>query len=190
MLAQLLYQVLDWLFGFFTLALLARLAMQWTRASFRNPLGQFVVAVTDWAVVPARRLIPSAFGFDLPTLLLAWLAQAMFHGLVFGLFATMAAVTPGAILSLALLAVVATVRLAIYLLFGAVIVSALLSWINPYAPLAPVVNAIAQPFLRPLQRLIPTLGGVDLSPLVLLLALQVLLSLLSSAQRILFPFPG
>ena len=191
MLAQLLYQVLDWLFGFFTLALLARFAMQWTRASFRNPLGQFVVAVTDWAVVPVRRLIPSAFGFDLPTLLLAWLAQAMFLGLVFGLFATAAAVTPGAILSLALLAVVATARLAIYLLFGAVIVSALLSWINPYAPLAPVVNAIAQPFLRPLQRLIPTIGGVDLSPLVLLLVLQILLSLLSSAQRILFPlFPG
>ena len=191
MLAQLLYQVLDWLFGFFTLALLARFAMQWTRASFRNPLGQFVVAVTDWAVVPVRRLIPSAFGVDLATLFLAWLAQAMFHGLVFGLFTAAAAVTPGAIASLALLAVVTTARLAIYLLFGAVIVSALLSWINPYAPLAPVVNAIALPFLRPLQRLIPTIGGVDLSPLVLLLVLQVLLSLLTSVQRSLFPFlPG
>jgi len=191
MLAQLFYQVLDWLFGFFTLALLARFAMQWTRASFRNPLGQFVVAVTDWAVVPVRRLIPSAFGFDLTTLFLAWLAQAMFHGLVFGLFAPAAAVTPAAIFSLALLAVLATARLAIYLLMGAVIISALLSWINPYAPLAPVFNAIAQPFLRPLQRLIPTIGGVDLSPLVLLLALQVLLSLLTWAQRILLPFfPG
>ena len=95
MLAQLLYQVIDWLFGFFTLALLARFAMQWTRASFRNPLGQFVVAVTDWAVVPVRRLVPSAFGVDLATLLLAWLAQAMFHGLVFGLFTAAAAITPG-----------------------------------------------------------------------------------------------
>ena len=191
MLAQLFYQILDWLFGFFTLALLARFAMQWTRASFRNPLGQFVVAVTDWAVVPVRRLIPSAFGFDLTTLFLAWLAQAMFHGLVFGLFAPAAAVTPAAIFSLALLAVLATARLASYLLMGAVIISARLSWINPYAPLAPVFNAIAQPFLRPLQRLIPTIGGVDLSPLVLLLALQVLLSLLTWAQRILLPFfPG
>lgn len=191
MLSHLLYQVLDWVFGFFTLALLARIAMQWTRASFRNPLGQFVVAVTDWAVVPARRLIPSAFGFDLPTLLLAWLAQAMFHGLVFGLFATAAVATPAAILWLALLAAVTTARLAIYLLIGSVIISALLSWINPYAPLAPVFNAIARPFLRPLQRLIPTIGGVNLSPLVLLLALQVLLSLLAWAQRMLFPFlPG
>ncbi len=191
MLAQLLYQLLDWVFGFFTLALLARFAMQWTRASFRNPLGQFVVAVTDWAVVPTRRLIPSAFGVDLATLLLAWLAQAMFHGLVFGLFTAAAIVTPGTIASLALLALVATVRLAIYLLFGAVIVSALLSWINPYAPLAPVVNAIALPFLRPLQRLIPTIGGVDLSPLVLLLLLQIILSLLASVQHTLFPLlPG
>lgn len=191
MLSQLLYQVLDWLFGFFTLALLARFAMQWTRASFRNPLGQFVVAVTDWAVVPTRRVIPSAFGFDLPTLLLAWLAQAMFQGVVFGLFATAAVVTPATIFWVALLAVVATARLALYLLVGSVIISALLSWINPYAPLAPVFNAIARPFLRPLQRVIPPIGGVDLSPLVLLLALQVLLSLLTWARQILFPFlPG
>ncbi len=188
MLAQLFYQVLDWLFGFLTLALIARFAMQWTRVSFRNPLGQFVVAVTDWAVVPVRRVIPSAFGVDLSTLFLAWLAQAMFLGLVFGLFVPAAAVTPAAMLSLALLAVVAVARLAIYFLFGAVIISALLSWINPYAPLAPVVNAIAQPFLRPIQRVIPTLGGVDLSPLVLLLLLQILLSVISSAQRFLFPF--
>ena len=61
MLAQLLYQILDWLFGFLTLALLARFLMQWVRAPFRNPLGQFVVAITDWAVKPARRLIPSAY---------------------------------------------------------------------------------------------------------------------------------
>ena len=191
MLAHLLYQILDWLFGFFTLALLARIAMQWTRAPFRNPIGQFVIAVTNWAVVPTRRLIPSAFGFDLPALLLAWLAQAMFHGLVFGLFATAAIANPATIFSIALLAAVSTARLAIDLVFGAVIISALLSWINPYAPLAPVFNAIAQPFLRPLQRVIPPIGGIDLSPLVLLLALQVLLSVIAWMQQSLFPFlPG
>jgi len=191
MLAQLLYQIIDWLFSFFTLALLARFALQWSRASFRNPLGQFIVAVTDWAVVPARRLIPSALGLDLSTLFLAWLTQAMFHGLVFGLFIPAVAVTPSAVLSLALLALLATARLALYLLVAAVIISALLSWINPYAPLAPLFNAIADPFLRPLQRVIPPIGGLDLSPLVLLLVLQLLLSVLASAQQLLFPlFPG
>jgi len=186
MLAQLLYQILDWLFGFFTMALLARFLMQWTRASFRNPLGSFIVAVTDWAVTPARRLIPSAFGFDLPSLLLAWLTQAIFHGLVFGLSGS--AAMPSAIGVVALLAAIGVVRVALYLLMGAIIVSALLSWINPYAPLAPVFNAVARPFLRPVQRLIPPVGGVDLSPMVLLLVLQIFLTLLATAQRSLLPF--
>ena len=179
MLAQLLYQILDWLFGFFSMALLARFAMQWAGAPFRNPLGEFIVAVTNWAVVPARRLIPSAFGMDLPSLFLAWLAQAMFQGLVFGLSGLAGAVTLGGIGLVALLAVGEVLRLMIYLVMGAVIITALLSWINPYAPLAPVFDAISRPFLRPLQRVIPLIGGIDLSPLVLLLLLQVLLSLVS-----------
>jgi len=191
MLAQLLYQILDWLFGFLTLALLARFFMQWARAPFRNPLGEFVIAITDWAVKPARRLIPSAFGWDLPSLLLAWLLQMIFHGLVFSLggSAQMASgLIPAAIGWLALLAVFEIVRMALYLLTGVVIIAALLSWINPYAPLAPIFNLIARPFLQPIQRLLPPIGGVDLSPMVLLLALQIILSVLATVQRGLFPF--
>jgi len=190
MLAQLLYQVLDWLFGFLTLALLARFLMQWVRAPFRNPLGEFIIAVTDWAVKPARRLIPGAFGWDLPSLVLAWLMQLIFHGLIFGLSAA-AQMTSGAAVTaigwLALLAIVAIVRIALYLLTGVVIIAALLSWINPYAPMAPIFNLIARPFLRPIQRFLPPIGGVDLSPMVLLLALQILLSVLSTLQHSLIP---
>ena len=188
MLMQLLFQIFDWLFGFFTLALLARVALQAVRAPSRNPLSQFVLAVTNWAVVPARRLIPSAFGIDLPTLLLAWLTQAVFHGIVFGLVVPTATLSPAAIIGVALFALLATLRLALYLLMGAVIISALLSWVNPYAPMAPLLNALSRPFLQPLQRFIPPIGGVDLSPLVLLLALQVLLSLLTWMQRLVLPF--
>lgn len=188
MLLQLLLQILDWIFGFFTLALLARVVLQATRAPFRNPLSQFVIAVTDWAVVPARRLIPSAWGLDLPTLLLAWLTQCVLHALVYGLVVPVASVSLTAIIGIAMFSVLAILRLVIYLLIGAVIVSALLSWINPYAPLAPIFNAIAQPLLRPLQRVIPPIGGVDLSPLALLLALQVVLSLLSWIQHLVLPF--
>ena len=185
MLAQLFYQVLDWVFGFLTLALLARCLMQWARAPFRNPLGEFIFAVTDWAVKPARRFIPSAFGLDLPSLLLAWLTQAILHGLLM-LLGGSAISMPATIGWLALLAVIAVVRVALYLLTGVIIISALLSWINPYAPLAPIFNAIAGPFLRPFQRLIPLIGGVDLSPMALLLVLQILLTVLATAQRSLF----
>jgi len=185
MLAQLFYQILDWIFGFLTLALLARCLMQWARAPFRNPLGEFIFAVTDWAVKPARRFIPSAFGLDLPSLLLAWLTQAILHGLLM-LLGGSAISMPATIGWLALLAVIAVVRVALYLLTGVIIISALLSWINPYAPLAPIFNAIAGPFLRPFQRLIPLIGGVDLSPMALLLVLQILLTVLATAQRSLF----
>lgn len=191
MLTQLLYQILDWLFGFFTLALLARFFMQWARAPFRNPLGEFVIAITDWAVKPARRLVPGAFGWDLASLLLAWLLQMIFHGLVFSLSGTAqmsSGLIPAAIGWLALLAVVEIVRMALYLLTGVVIIAALLSWVNPYAPLAPVFNLIARPFLQPIQRFLPPIGGVDLSPMVLLLALQLLLSVLATLQRSLLPF--
>lgn len=187
MLAQLLYQILDWIFGFFTLALLARWLMQWARAPFRNPLGEFIFAVTDWAVKPARRIIPSAFGWDLASLLLAWLAQALLHGLLMLLGG------PGGLMAasigwVGLLALVAVLRVALYLVMGAVVVSVLLSWVNPHAPLAPIFNAVTRPFLRPLQRLIPLIGGIDLSPMALLLIIQILLALLASAQRSVFPF--
>ena len=110
------------------------------------------------------------------------------QALVFGLVVPTAVLSPTSILGVALFAALATLRLGVYLLIGAVIVSALLSWINPYAPLAPLFNAIARPFLQPLQRFIPPIGGVDLSPLVLLLLLQVLLSLIAWLQRLVLPF--
>lgn len=191
MLAQLLYQILDWLCGFFTMALLARFLMQWARAPFRNPLGQFVVAITDWVVKPARRLIPGAFGWDLPSLLLAWLTQLIFHGLVFVLGGA-AHLESGFMLTavgwLALLAVLGVLRMALYLLTGVVLIAALLSWINPHAPLAPLLNALARPFLSPIQRLIPPIGGIDLSPMVLLLALQILLNVLAAMRSSMIPF--
>ncbi len=183
MLSNLLLQILDWACGFFTLALLARVLMQWTRAPFRNPLGEFIMAVTDWAVRPARRFIPSAYGMDLPSLLLAWLMQVIYLGIINALSGFLGLSVAGAVL---LLGLVEVLRAGIHLLMGVVIVSALLSWVNPYAPLAPLFNILAQPFLRPLQRVIPPIGGVDLSPMALLLILQVLLTVLGSLQPFVF----
>lgn len=180
---QLLSQILDWVCGFFTMALLARFLMQWTRAPFRNPIGEFVIALTDWAVKPARRLIPSAYGMDLPSLLLAWLTQVIFQSMFYVLGGMPELAISGAV---ALLALIEVLRVGVYLLMGVVIVSALLSWVNPYAPLAPVFNVMARPFLRPLQNLIPLIGGVDLSPMVLLLILQVLLRMLDSLHPLIF----
>jgi YggT family protein len=163
---------------------LARFVLQWARVSFRNPIGQFVIAVTDWAVRPTRKLVPGLFGLDLASLLLAFLVQLAFLGLAFAL-------TPLGPSPLALLAgaLVEVLRLAIHLAMLVVLVAAILSWVNPYAPLAPLFDQLARPLLVPIRRFVPPLGGVDLSPLVLLLLLQVLLMLLDGARAAAFAVP-
>lgn len=166
---------------------LARFILQWARLSFRNPVGQFVIAVTDWAVLPARKLVPGLFGLDLASLLLAWLTQFAFLLLAYSLSPLGFAGT-GLVLPM-VNALIEVARLAIHLAMLVVLVSALLSWINPYAPMAPFFDQLARPLLAPFRRVIPPLGGIDLSPLVLLLALQVLLMVVDSLRGMTFGIP-
>jgi len=187
MLAQIVLFVLDTVCGFLTLALLVRFALQWARASFRNPLGQFIVAVTDWMVRPARRLVPGLFGLDLASLLLAWLWQVVYQGIALGLSGVLFAVTPAPVIVVVLLAALEVVKIGLYLVMGAVIVSAVFSWVNPYAPLAEVFNTLTRPLLRPFRRFIPPVGGVDLSPLALLLVLQVALFVVAAMRNGVLP---
>ena len=150
--------------------LLARFHFQWLRVPFRNPLGEFLLATTNWIVLPARRVIPGLAGLDLASLLLAWVLQML------GLWAQ--AAIAGAAPDLAPLAAVAAVdlvRFSVYILVFAVFVQVAISWINPDAPLGPLFDLITRPFLRPLRRWVPPVGRVDLSPLVLLVILYVLL---------------
>jgi len=187
MLAQILLFVLDAVCGFLTLALLARFALQWARAPFRNPFGQFIIAVTDWMVRPLRRLIPGLFGLDLASLLLAWLWQVVYQGIALGFSGILLAVSAAPILVVALLAVLEVAKIGLYLAVGAVIVSAVFSWVNPNAPLAAVVDTVTRPLLRPFRRVIPPVGGVDLSPLALLLVLQIGLIVIAGLRNSVLP---
>ncbi len=176
MLDQLLRFLLDTVFGFLVFVLLARFYLQLLRAPFRNPLGQFVSALTNWLVLPARRLIPGMFGLDLASILAAWLLETLHLFLLYALkgggLGGLSVVAMGIIFSLALLELA---RFSLYLLIGVILIQAVMSWVNPYAPLAPLLNALAGPFLRPFQRLIPPIGNVDLSPLFAIVAAQLLL---------------
>jgi YggT family protein len=165
--------LVDTVAGFFVFLLLARFHFQWLRVPFRNPVGEFILATTSWMVMPARRVVPGLAGLDLASLLLAWLVQAL------GLWARSAIVgaEPG-VLTIVAISAVDLVRYSLYILVFAVVVQALLSWINPYTPLAPVFDAMTRPFLRPLRRVVPPVGNVDLSPLVLFVILYVLLIVL------------
>jgi YggT family protein len=162
--------LIDALVSFFVFMLLARFHFQWLRVPFRNPVGEFVLATTSWLVVLARRVLPGFAGLDLPTLLLAFVLQAL------GLWAQAAIVgaEPGA-LTIAAIALVDLLRFSLYILVFAVIVQAVLSWVNPYTPVGPAFDTITRPFLRPLRRFVPPVGNVDLTPLILLLILYVAL---------------
>ena len=187
MLAQIALFILDSVCGFLTLALLVRFAMQWARAPFRNPLGQFIVAVTDWMVRPLRRVIPGLFGLDMASLLLAWLWQVVYQGIALGLSGVLLAVSFAPALVVALLALLEVAKLGVYLVIGAVLVAAVFSWVNPYAPLADVFNTLTRPLLRPFRRFIPPVGGVDLSPLALLLLLQIALFVVAGLRNSVLP---
>ena len=187
MLTQIILFVLDTVCGFMTLALLVRFAMQWARVPFRNQLGQFIVAVTDWMVRPLRRLIPGLFGLDMASLFLAWLWQVAYQGIALGFTGVLVAVSAAPVLVVALLALLEVAKVSLYLVIGAVIVSAVFSWVTPYAPLADVFNTLTRPLLRPFRRVIPAVGGVDLSPLALLLVLQIALFVIASLRHSVMP---
>lgn len=166
--------------GLFTVALLLRFLLQWARAAQRSPITDFVNALTNFAVRPARRVIPSLRGIDLATLVLAWLTQFLQLVLVFQIAGSaMRTIAGPAIATLALLAVVMLVRLLLYMIIAIVIVQAVLSWVNPYSPLSPILNALTRPLLRPFQRRIPPVANVDLSPLFVIIVCQLILILIA-----------
>ena len=170
MLAQIGVYLVEAVFGFFVVLLLARFHFQWLRAPFRNPIGEFVLATTSWLVLPARRVVPGLAGLDLPTLLLAWLLQGL------SLLAQ-AAILDSAlgVAAVAAIAAVDLLRYSLYILVFALIVQFVMSWVNPYAPLAPVFDSVVRPFLRPIRRFVPPIANIDLSPAVLFIIVQVVL---------------
>jgi YggT family protein len=178
MLQNALIFLIETILGLFTIALLVRFYMQWARAPQRNPISDFVNALTNFAVLPARRMIPGLWGLDLATLTLAWLVQLIELLLVLVLTGFALRADPGqAIAGMALLAVVRLIRLGLYIAIAVLIVQAVLSWVNPYSPVATLSNVLTRPFLRPVQRIMPRIGNVDLSPLVVIVICQLLLML-------------
>lgn len=160
--------------GFFAAALVLRFWMQAARVAGRNPLSLFVQSLTNFAVLPARRFIPGLWGLDLATLVLAWLTliiEVLLILLVKG------AIPEGALFigRIAVMALLMLARLAVYLAIAAILLQVVLSWVNPHSPIAPVVNAMTRPLLQPIQRIVPPIGMVDLSPLIALVLLQLVL---------------
>jgi YggT family protein len=181
MLGQIAVLLIKTAFGLVIYPALGRFFMQAFRAPFRNPVGQFVMALTDWAVLPLRRVVPTFRGYDLPSLALAWIA-VFIEGIVLRSLRGGELATAG----------IALFVDSLYELMGAclqlgmfvVIVQVILSWVSPYSPFAPVFDALTRPLYGIFRRVIPPIGNIDLSPLFVILLIQILQIVLDRAPRL------
>ena len=177
MLAQTLIFLINTIGDLFAFALITRFLLQWVRAPARNQLSEFVAALTNFIVIPARRFVPGLWGLDLATLMLALMTETLKLWLLLEINGARpggaAAMAP---LALFALAAIHIAQLTVYLLIGTLILQAILSWVNPYSPIAPVINSVTRPLLRPFQQVIPLIANVDLSPLAALQVCQLVLA--------------
>ena len=181
MLYQIFSLLLEVVTGFLSGACLLRLYMQYLRipmsARSGNPLGRLVFALTDWIVLPLRRMLPSIGALDSASLVAAYLLQLVEFGLLWLL-----AGGAGGLFAVPILAGFGLLRMVISGLTGAVIVYAVLSWISTQSPMADVIERLVAPPLTPIRRVLPLVGGIDLSPLVLLVLLQIMAIVLGHLQ--------
>jgi len=149
--------------------LLLRFWMQAMRVRPPFSLGQFMFRTTDWLVLPLRRVLPGLGGFDWASLVGGLLVALLSVAIELGVRSAFA-VEPWFMLSLHSL-----LHWVIYGFIGLLFLEVIFSWVNPDAPLAPIVRALNQPLMRPLRRFIPPIAGVDLSPILAFLILRVVL---------------
>ena len=173
MLLDIVSLLLDVICGLFSGACLLRLYMQMQRIPFANPVGQLVFVLTDWLVIPLRKVLPSVGRWDLSCLIGAFLGQLVQYlilALLMG-FLSMIAFAP-------LEAIFGMVRVALSGMMMLILVSVVLSWVQGNSPIGGALNRLCEPVLRPVRRFVPIMGGIDFSPLVAMVILQVLLIVL------------
>lgn len=185
MLSQIAGMVVDFVGSFFVFMFLARFYFQLLRVPFRNQLGEFVIATTNWMVMPARKLVPSLFGLDLASWACAWLLQAAVLALLLTLGGRDLSSAPGiAAGMLFAIALVDLLQTSVRILLFAVILQAAMSWLSPHNPLQHVLDIVTRPLLRPIRRVLPPVANVDLSPVVLILVLMILLVPIAELRRL------
>ncbi|MEQ0960571.1 YggT family protein [Pseudomonas aeruginosa] len=165
--------ILQTLGSLYLLIVLLRFILQLVRADFYNPLSQFIVRATKPLLNPLRRIIPGFGGIDLASLVLAILIQLVLMILILML---MGYGVGGFIMQLLIWSIIAVTSLFLKMFFFALIISVILSWVAPgsYNPGAQLVNQICEPLLMPFRKLLPNLGGLDLSPIFAFLALKLI----------------
>ena len=172
--------------GFYAFVAMLRFLLQLTKADFYNPVSQFVVKVTSPVLMPLRRFIPGFRGMDISSLVLAWLVKTAVLFLV-GLLAGLGLASIGAVIW----SIPALVELTIDVFIYAVIVRVVLSWVNPNPsnPMVRLIERLTDPVMEPVQRRLPAIGGLDLSPIAVTIGLVLLQMLLIPPLKLLTGSP-
>jgi YggT family protein len=162
----------------YVMVFLLRFLLQWVRADFYNPLAQFVVKATNPLVVPARRVIPSLRGTDLPTLVLLLILEGL---LTWAILALIGVTAP--VLTVGALVILRLINTMLWLYVVSIFVYVILSWVSPagYSPIGRILADLNEPLLRPVRRILPPIGGLDLAPMLVVI--------LIAAIRIALPLP-
>lgn len=159
-----------------TLVFLLRFYFQLLKVPFQNQAAQMVVTLTNFAVKPVRKVIPSLGKLDVSTLLLAYFCQLLLTICTLWLSDyPLLIVGSGIWLKIFTIALLGTISISIAIFLYAVLIQAVLSWVNPYTPIAPVLSKLTSPILNFLRKFIPAAGNIDLTPLVFIITAQLLL---------------
>ncbi|WP_278620863.1 YggT family protein [Ectopseudomonas oleovorans] len=172
-LIEALIYIIQTLGSLYLLIVLLRFILQLVRADFYNPLSQFIVKATQPLVTPLRRIIPGFAGLELASLVLAILVQLL---LMIVTLTLMGYNVGGFILQLLVWSMIGVTSLFLKVFFFALIISVILSWVAPgsYNPGAQLVNQICEPLLAPFRKLLPNLGGLDISPIFAFITINLI----------------
>ncbi len=175
-LPQALHYIIEALASLYILVLLLRIWLPWLRADFRNPLAQGILRLTSPLVVPLRRVIPSFGRLDTATVLVAFAIQYAAVFLILLLYVAFSLMSMPSIGAIALTSIVKLIMLSVNLFAFAILIRVILSWVAPgmHNPATAIIATLSEPVLRPLRRVIPPMGGFDLSPMLAIIGLFAL----------------
>ena len=157
------------IFGLAVALFVLRVLLQLVRANFYNPVCQFIYKLSNPPLVPVRKLLKPLGRFDLAAAVVAWLLECLKVLLLFALVGAVPAVA-----GLLVLGIAELVQFLLILYFWLILIGVILSFVAPgggHHPIVPLVHQLAEPVLRPFRRVIPSLGGLDFSPMLALLVL-------------------
>jgi YggT family protein len=179
--ASALVFIVNALTSLYLLVLLLRFWLPWLRADFRNPLAQGILKLTSPVIIPLRRLVPSFGRLDTATVLVAFVVQYLAILLILLIMGTSAS-----FFAISITAIVKLMLLSLNLFMFAIFVRIILSWISPgqYNPATAIITTLTEPVLRPVRRLIPPLGGFDISPIFVIIGLGALTRVLMGFNQL------